>query len=71
MWRTVRTRTSKTGGINELKRGYRPRNNLVKDGNGDLLADSLTKGPNSVGASLPSPKDGTVSVSETLCILFI
>jgi hypothetical protein len=26
-------------GINKLKRGYQPRNNLVKDGNGDLLAD--------------------------------
>jgi hypothetical protein len=26
--------------INELKRGYQPRNNLVKDENGDLLADS-------------------------------
>jgi hypothetical protein len=27
-------------GINEFKRGYQPRNNLVKDGNGDLFADS-------------------------------
>jgi hypothetical protein len=27
-------------GINEFKRGYQPRNNLVKDDNGDLLADS-------------------------------
>jgi hypothetical protein len=27
-------------GINEFKRGYQPRNNLVKDGNGDLLVDS-------------------------------
>jgi hypothetical protein len=27
-------------GINEFKMGYQPRNNLVKDGNGDLLADS-------------------------------
>jgi hypothetical protein len=27
-------------GINELKRGYQSRNNLVKDENGDLLADS-------------------------------
>jgi hypothetical protein len=27
-------------GINELKRGYQPRNNLVKVENGDLLADS-------------------------------
>jgi hypothetical protein len=29
-------------GINEFKRGYRPRSNLVKDDNGDLLADSNT-----------------------------
>jgi hypothetical protein len=27
-------------GINEFKRGYQPRCNLVKDENGDLLADS-------------------------------
>jgi hypothetical protein len=27
-------------GINGFKRGYQPRNNLVKDENGDLLADS-------------------------------
>jgi hypothetical protein len=27
-------------GINEFKMGYQPRNNLVKDENGDLLADS-------------------------------
>jgi hypothetical protein len=27
-------------GINEFKRGYQPRSNLVKDENGDLLADS-------------------------------
>jgi hypothetical protein len=27
-------------GINEFKRGYQPRNNVVKDENGDLLADS-------------------------------
>jgi hypothetical protein len=27
-------------GINEFKRGYQLRNNLVKDENGDLLADS-------------------------------
>jgi hypothetical protein len=27
-------------GINEFKRGYQPRNNLVKDENGDLLAGS-------------------------------
>jgi hypothetical protein len=26
-------------GINEFKRGYQPRNNLVKDENGDLLTD--------------------------------
>jgi hypothetical protein len=26
-------------GINEFKRGYQPRNNLVKDENGDLLAE--------------------------------
>jgi hypothetical protein len=26
-------------GINEFKSGYQPRNNLVKDENGDLLAD--------------------------------
>jgi hypothetical protein len=39
--RTVRTRVSDLyRGINELKRGYQPRNNVVKDENGDLLADS-------------------------------
>jgi hypothetical protein len=27
-------------GINEFKRDYQPRNNLVKDENGDLLSDS-------------------------------
>jgi hypothetical protein len=27
-------------GVNEFKRGYQPRNNLVKDEKGDLLADS-------------------------------
>jgi hypothetical protein len=27
-------------GINEFKRGYQPRSNLVKNENGDLLADS-------------------------------
>jgi hypothetical protein len=27
-------------GINYFKRGYQPRSNLVKDKNGDLLADS-------------------------------
>jgi hypothetical protein len=26
-------------GINAFKRGYQPRSNLVKDENGDLLAD--------------------------------
>jgi hypothetical protein len=26
--------------MNEFKRGYQPRNNLVKDENGDLLANS-------------------------------
>jgi hypothetical protein len=26
-------------GINDFKRGYQPRSNLVKDENGDLLAD--------------------------------
>jgi hypothetical protein len=26
-------------GINEIKRGYQPTNNLVKDENGNLLAD--------------------------------
>jgi hypothetical protein len=29
-------------GINEFKRGYQPRNNLVMDENGDLLADSYS-----------------------------
>jgi hypothetical protein len=27
-------------GINEFEKGYQPRNNLVRDENGDLLADS-------------------------------
>jgi hypothetical protein len=27
-------------GIHEFKRGYQPRGNIVKDRNGDLLADS-------------------------------
>jgi hypothetical protein len=27
-------------GVNEFKKGYQPRSKLVKDGNGDLLADS-------------------------------
>jgi hypothetical protein len=26
-------------GINDFKRGYQPRSNLVKDENGDVLAD--------------------------------
>jgi hypothetical protein len=29
-------------GINEFMKGYQPRTNLVKDENGDLLADSYT-----------------------------
>jgi hypothetical protein len=29
-------------GINEFKKGYQPRSNLVKDGNGYLLADPTT-----------------------------
>jgi hypothetical protein len=29
-------------GINEFKRDYQPRSNLIKDENGDLLADSNT-----------------------------
>jgi hypothetical protein len=28
-------------GINEFKRGYQPRNNIVKDDNGDLHADTM------------------------------
>jgi hypothetical protein len=28
-------------GINEFKRGYQPRSNLVKDENGDLLVDNF------------------------------
>jgi hypothetical protein len=31
-------------GINEFKKGYQPGINLVKDENGDLLADSRTDG---------------------------
>jgi hypothetical protein len=38
--RTVRRRTSENKGINEFKRGYQPRNNLMKDENGDMLAHS-------------------------------
>jgi hypothetical protein len=30
-------------GINEFKRGYQPRSNLVKNENGDLLADSHSR----------------------------
>jgi hypothetical protein len=38
---TVRTRSLETyRGINQFKKGYQPRNNLVKYENGDLLADS-------------------------------
>jgi hypothetical protein len=29
-------------GIKEFKRGYQPRNNLVKDENGELLVDSYS-----------------------------
>jgi hypothetical protein len=32
--------SSKNKNINEFNRGYHPRSNLVKDENGDLLADS-------------------------------
>jgi hypothetical protein len=35
-----RTSRDLYSGINEFKRGYRLKNNLVKDKNGDLLADS-------------------------------
>ena len=28
------------GGVNEIKMGYQPRSNLVKNKNGDLLTDS-------------------------------
>jgi hypothetical protein len=40
--RIVRTKNIRDlyRGINEFKGGYKPRNNLVKDENGDLLADS-------------------------------
>jgi hypothetical protein len=39
--RTVRTRTSETCMGEQINlRGYQPRDNLVKDENGDLLADS-------------------------------
>jgi hypothetical protein len=31
------------GGVNEFKRGYHPRNNLVKEENGDLLAKTKIK----------------------------
>jgi hypothetical protein len=38
---TVRTRTSKVyRGVNEFKKGYQPGSKLIKDENGDLLADS-------------------------------
>jgi hypothetical protein len=40
---TVRTRTSDTSiGEYEFKREYQPRNNLVKDENGDQLAASYS-----------------------------
>jgi hypothetical protein len=38
--RTVRTKSSVSGGINAFKRGYQSRSNLVKDSTGDLLANS-------------------------------
>jgi hypothetical protein len=40
--RTVRTRTLRDvhRRINQFQRGYQPVGNLVKDENGDLLADS-------------------------------
>jgi hypothetical protein len=34
------TRNSKNKNIRELKRGYQPRSNLMKDKNGNVLADS-------------------------------
>jgi hypothetical protein len=39
---TVRIRTSRDlyRGVTELKKGYQPRSNLVKDERGELLADS-------------------------------
>jgi hypothetical protein len=39
---TIRTKISETynRGINEFKKGYQPTTNIVKDKNGDLLADS-------------------------------
>jgi hypothetical protein len=39
---TVRTNISRDlyRGVNEFKKGYQPRSNLVKGGNGGLLADS-------------------------------
>jgi hypothetical protein len=45
-WETIRENSKNKNirdlyrGINEFKRGYQPTNNLVKDENGDLLADS-------------------------------
>jgi hypothetical protein len=53
--RTVGTRTLETciEGINEFKRDYQPRSNLVKNENGDLLADShniLNRWKNYVGS---------------------
>ena len=39
---TVRSKTlgTCTGGINDFKKGYQPRCNIVKDEKGDLVADS-------------------------------
>jgi hypothetical protein len=34
------TNSKKRTRINEFMRGYQPRSNLLKDANGDLLADS-------------------------------
>jgi hypothetical protein len=36
------------GGINEFKKGYQPRSNLVKDENGDLFAYSNTNSSPSI-----------------------
>jgi hypothetical protein len=40
--KTVRTRISETiiTGINDFKKGYQPRTNIVKDEKGDLIAHS-------------------------------
>jgi hypothetical protein len=39
-------------GINEFKRGYQPRSNLVKDENGDVLANCLNRWKNYFSQSL-------------------